>query len=297
MRNRPNKKNIVIGGSGFIGSELCLFLKKRGEDVLNISKKINSRLENISQMQCDVSDIETLRNLLKKGENVYILIGQIYPEFSFEKEIKNIKNILDCLDKKTVKKVFYFSSVLLYGETEKPAGEEYLANPVDEYGKFKLECEKIILKNARKNKFIAGILRLANVYGKPGNKGFVGILMENLSKGKNEKIFLTGDGKQLRDYIFIDDVIDMAVNIKDKLADSDVINIATGKSHSLIEVVEKISNVSGKEIKYEIKNDKSVGIKISLISNDKLINRYNLIPKYDLKKGLQRTWENYRNYE
>lgn len=287
-------KNIVIGGSGFIGSELCLSLKKRGENVLNVSREINFKFENIFQEKCDVSDVERLKTLLKGGENVYILIGQAYTGFDFGKEIRSIKNVLDSLDRETIKKVFYFSSVLLYGETKSPANEEYPTKPIDDYGKFKLECEKTILKKAKESKFLAGILRLSNVYGKPGNRGFVGLLMKNLSENKNDKIFINGDGKQTRDYIFIDDVINIVVNIKGVLEKSDIINVSTGESHSLIDIVKNISKISKKNIKYEIKNNKLFEIKNSLVSNNKLSNNYKLFPKYHINEGLKKTWENYK---
>jgi len=292
--NLLHNKNIVIGGSGFIGSELCFFLNKKGEGVLNISKETNPNLKDIAQKRCDVDDTEKLRCLLKGGENIYILIGQIYPGFDFKKEIKSIENVLNCLDKKTVKKIFYFSSVLLYGEVKNSVDEKYSAKPIDDYGKFKLECEKNILKRAEKDKFIAGILRLSNVYGKRGNRGFVGLLMENLFGGKNDKIIINGDGKQLRDYIFIDDVIVATVNIKAKLIESDIINVATGESYSLIDIIKKISNISEENIRYEIKNNEFFEIKNSLISNKKLIDKYKLFPKFNIEDGLKMTLENYK---
>ncbi|PIS08168.1 hypothetical protein COZ61_00205 [Candidatus Berkelbacteria bacterium CG_4_8_14_3_um_filter_33_6] len=283
--------NIVIGGSGFVGSKLCQALNKEGGSVLSIANSTNPEQKNINQEICDVNEIIKLTKLLKGGENIFILIGQTHPKFSKKNELNNIKNIIRSIDIKITKKIFYFSSIHVYGETNQKVKENSLCCPVDEYGKFKLESEKLFLKI----NIPVIIIRPTNIYGNPGNKGFIGIVFDGLFN--NEILNINNGGKQKKDFIIIDDLINALLAIK-KLADkNDIINISTGKSDSIIDIVKIIEKVADRKIDYQLdKTIQKIEVKNNYIDNSKLRQKYRYIPKFDLEKGLKLTYKRYLEY-
>src|SRR5687768_4785228 len=126
LRQQNRKKsytNILIGGSGFIGAALAKKLSEEGESVLSISRHIPEKTDLTDGLALDVGKRKTVRKNFPEGENVFILIGQKRKNFSGPKELQNLKNIIEVLNKRKPKKVFYLSSAMVYGETNKPARE------------------------------------------------------------------------------------------------------------------------------------------------------------------------------
>jgi UDP-glucose 4-epimerase len=292
--NNDIVKNIVIGGSGFIGSELCARLNVDGESFLSISKS-EKNITGFNSRICDVGNSEKLKNILKGAENIFILIGQTSSDFDKNREIENIKSTIDCIDDNSTKKVFYFSSALIYGEAKNALMENSRLRPVDEYSKFKVEAENVLKELSLNKKWKLGILRLSNVYGNPRNRGFIGFVLNQVLEKKLFEIPINGNGNQLRDYIFIDDVVDAVLSIRDKIKESDIINISSGESYSLLDVISEINKNLTRKIKYKILYNKIIEVNRSLVSNEKLRDSYGFIPKYDFSRGITRTIENYKN--
>jgi len=296
MNNLKKTKNVVIGGSGFIGEGLCLALKNNGEIVVNLSRGKSDKLNEIEQVTLNINDQNKLIEYLRGATDVFILVGQINKNFRKSEEMDNLKIIVNSIDYFSIKRIFYFSSTLIYGNTTSLVDEETNPSPIDEYSGFKVESEEF-LKNAFQKKDVALIiLRLSNVYGGIKNKGFIGLILNNISKGLENRIKLNGNGLQTRDYIYLGDVIDAVISIKKSATKSDLINISSGKNYSLLDVVKNISIVTGKKIDYEISGDNFDQIESNLISNKKLSSKYGFVPRYDLVDGLKITFEKYKNY-
>lgn len=286
-------KNILIGGSGFIGFELAKKFSEKGESVLSISRHPNESYPGIDTIALDVNDSQSLEKYFPRGENVFILIGQNSINFDARQELQNLRNLVVTLNKTLPKKVFYLSSALVYGERIKPAKEDDRLVSVEKYSKFKRDAEKL-LKNRLSPEIILGILRLANVYGSPKNRGFIGLVMEYLLRTSREQIIINGDGKQERDYIFVDDVISAILSVKRKLKKSDTINIATGEGHSLIELMERIAHIVGYTLPYTVNGKQLVEVIINRVSGEKLRKVYGFTPKHSFEDGLRKTLERYQ---
>lgn len=296
MSNLKQAKNVVIGGSGFIGENLCLALKNKGEMVVSLSREKSDKLNEIDQVVISVNEQSNLIDYLKGASDVFILVGQINKDFNKNVELDNLASILNSIDYLSTKRIFYFSSTLIYGNTNDLVDENIKPSPLDDYSSFKVESENFLREALQKMDVALLILRLSNVYGGVKNKGLIGLIFNNIMKGLGGGIKINGDGMQSRDYIYLDDVIDAILSIKKIAMGSDLVNISSGKNYSLIDVIGEISIATGKKINYEISGDNFDQIKSNLISNKKLISKYGFVPKYDLAKGLKLTFEKYKNY-
>lgn len=289
------KAVILLGGTGFIGSALAAELVRRGERVISISRNIPEKQEEgIEYHACDiVTQPGKLTDIFGTGNTIFLLTGQNYSGFDVGKEKSSFSRILDTVKASSPEKVFFTSSALVYGDCDVPASEDHQIEPKEVYSAFKVECEKMI--QDRLAGIPAGILRLANVYGSKKNKGFVGLVCKKTLG--IDPMQVNGDGLQKRDYIFLDDTVSAMIAVKDGLRETDIVNISTGKSETLLEVINAISEAAGKKIPYEVTGVPVNEVKDSLIDNRKLIEKYSYVPKVALKEGLQETWKRYNHRE
>lgn len=289
MSIQKSYKHILVGGSGFIGSQVALELVRRGESVLSIARGGHEKsLPGVDTLVLDVADQKALRDFFPIGERVYILIGQNHAEFNGKAELQTLQNLIEVLNERRPKTVLYLSSALVYGETMSPADESYPPHPADLYSQFKVAAEALLQQSLHPSMCL-GILRLANVYGGKKNRGFIGLIMDRLSRADRTPIIVNGDGLQERDYIFIDDVAKALLAVADGLKQSDIVNIATGKSHTLLDIVHAVAEITGEPFPYERNNKTLVEVGKSRIANHKLQTRYGYAPQVTLRAGLQET--------
>src|SRR3989344_3457609 len=284
--------NVVIGGSGFIGTSLIRALLKKGEIVANVSFHIGNFIPGVDVILLDVENADELEGRLPQGETVYILIGQTGPGFDVAKELLNLKNIIRVLNKNSPKRVFYISSTRVYGETTISAAEESVLRPYDDYSRFKRDAETLF-QGTLDSSICLGIIRLSNVYGNPKNRGFVNTIME-AARGGARPLGVYGNGGQSLDYIHVDDVADAIVAIEERLTQSDVVNVATGNNHSVIDLIAHISRINKKQIPYSMDQSVQPEVRISNVSNRKLREKYGFKPHLSLDSGLLKALDAYK---
>ena len=216
-------KICVVGFKGYIGSEVFFRLRMMGLNPIGV----------------DMGDTMPKSDItINLSSNIY---GQ-KPE-DFLPEIERTKEVIT----RTSQKIIYTSSAAVYGNCDKPCREKQELNPINDYGKAKLTCEKLI-QNCFKGKH--SILRLANVYSKEADHGFVA----NLLRYDNT---LYDHGQRIRDYIHLHDVV--RVIIEAALTDkwNGIYNIGTGKGQMAKAIFKRLSKekplyVKKKEIEYSV---------------------------------------------
>ncbi len=280
---------ILVGGSGFIGSPLGKILSKKGERVVSISRHRSARRPEADELILDVADSVALTKSFPVGEVVYILIGQNNPHFDGEQELTTLKSLIVVLNQRRPKKVFYLSSALIYGETEEPATESAPCKPEDQYSRFKYAAEELLRRDLDQ-RILLGIVRLANVYGGQKNRGFVGLVISRLLRGNDERLIVNGDGLQERDYIFIDDAVSAIASVAKMISHTDIVNIATGKSYTLLALLDQVFRITGRSFPYEKNDSCPAEVKKSRISNEKLSKDYRFLPTYSFETGLRETY-------
>lgn len=215
-------KVLITGGAGFIGSHIaqeCIFA---GHEVLAIDDLSSGKIENLPEgvlfHKIDISDSESLHSIFGEYKPNYVLhqAAQISvsrsvrePEYDAKINIVGLINTLKAsVEQKVRSFVFASSGGVLYGDVYSPADENTPAMPVSPYGISKLTGENYLKFFSREFGLRTIALRYANVYGPRqdphGEAGVVAIFLKKMLA--NQAPVINGDGKYIRDYIFVKDV-------------------------------------------------------------------------------------------
>ena len=257
-------KIIIFGGCGFIGKNLTKYLKKF-YDVIVIDKYIDDiflKENKIEFYQYNFENIDQLRKIINKEKPNYIinLISYVTSVRELNLFPKMINSNLDILlkiyettkDLETLKLVMQFGSGEEYGNIEAPFTEIMKEEPVSPYAIAKLLTTNTALMLYKNYNFPICIVRPSNLFGKYQTKDkFIPYILEKL---KNNEEILTTFGEQKRDFIFIDDFVNIIQKLLEKsnLIRGEVINVGSGISISLKDIIlylkEKLNSTS--EIKF-----------------------------------------------
>jgi UDP-glucose 4-epimerase len=288
-------KVLVTGGAGFVGSHLVDRLLKEGHNVIVLDDLSSGKIENVNKnakfVKGDVRDFKIVDSLTKNVDVVYHLAAQVSVPLSMKDPLENFKinvlgtlNLLDASEKNGVKNFVYFSSAAIYGDPKTlPIKENNPTKPLSPYGLSKLVSEMY-------TKFFnidVSIVRPFNIYGPrqdPSNP-YTGVISKFISAAKrNTPLIIFGDGKQTRDFIYVDDVIDAVLLVTEKPG---VYNIGTGKATSILELAKIILNLTNNKASVVHKNERDGDIRHSLADISK-IKGLGFKPKYSLRDGLKR---------
>lgn len=308
-----NKKVLVTGGAGFIGSHIADRLIHDGFKVTifdNLStgekKYINPKAEFIKG---DVTDKKQVNELFKKQfDVVFHLAGCASSISSFADPEKDVKtnffgtiNIVSSCLTSGVTRLLYASSMTAYGKVDTlPIKESTPCRPISYYGISKYASERFVHATAErvdlKKPFNVTSFRMFNVYGPRQSltnpyQGVMAIFIGNVLR--NESITIFGDGKQSRDFVYIEDVVDAWVSsISNKNTFNNVYNLGCGVDISVNTLTRGIINaIASKSAKYPIRYKPGRPgdqrhMKASILALKKAIDWK---PKYSLEKGLTKT--------
>lgn len=290
-------KVLIIGGNGFIGSNLAGYLADRGMDVYSFDMVYPQKPnEKITYIQGDFFDDNILKKIIEGMNVIYHAISTINPGNSNEKYMMGysrdfIQTVKLCsmIQNTDTKMIFLSSGGTVYGRQKKqPIQESAVAMPINHYGNVKLCIEntlRIFDIQAHAKMLIA---RISNPYG-PGQDfrkgvGFIdAVIKKALAK---ETVEIWGDGNIIRDYIYIDDVIRMLYDLSKYEGDEVIFNISSGKGVSQNEIVKIVEKING-SLNYIYKESRSVDVESIILDNTKInsISSGNLI---DIEQGIKR---------
>ena len=302
-------KAIVTGGAGFIGSNLVDALIKEGHQVTIIDDLSTGRKENVNRQakfhQVDIRSVVVDKIFQEeKPDYLFHLAAQMNvrasvedPKFDADVNIRGGINLLQCAKKHNVKKVvFACTGGAIYGEQDYfPADEEHSVRPVSPYGVSKLSFEKYLQYFQVEYGLEYVSLRYANVYGPRqshlGEAGVVAIFYDRLLAGKEAMI--NGDGKQTRDYVYVDDVV--RVNLRAmEYEGSGVFNIGTSVETDVNAIFEMVRQQSGSTQEEKHGPAMPGEQKRSVITFEKAQKNLGWKPEVSLKEGLKLTGEYFK---
>ncbi len=299
-----NKKALVTGGAGFIGSHLVETLHKNNIEVLVVDNLLTGKKENLDSLDLentiygDVGSEDTLEHIRNFNPDVCfhlaaqssVVISVEDPLLDFEhnllQPVQLIKKLLatDCK-----KFIFTSSGGTIFGEPEviPTAEEDYGGEPVSPYGLTKKKLNELIEVMLQNEEMSYSILNLSNVYGPRqdphGEAGVMSIFTGKLLKNETPTIY--GDGEQTRDYVYVLDVVDAL--LKSSESDQNLfLNIGTGVETSVNELVSILSKKISwdGEPNYEPKREGE--LLRSVLNNQRAKMEIGWEPNYTLDTGL-----------
>jgi UDP-glucose 4-epimerase len=260
---------LVTGGAGFIGSNLVDSLLAREDEVTVVDDLSTGRMSNLEPglsngaelVEMDIRDRDGLVGLAseKQPEAIFHLAAQIDvrksladPFFDAGINVGGTANVLEAARAAECGRVVSISTGgAIYGEGEGqqlPLGEDAPIAPLSAYGQSKFAAEGYVSLYERLFGLSGVSLRLGNVYGPRqdplGEAGVIAIFCGLLKEGGRPTVF--GDGKQTRDYIYVGDVVSAALAAGDSEA-TGAINIGTGRETDVLELVEALGKLGGRE--------------------------------------------------
>jgi UDP-glucose 4-epimerase len=306
-----NKKiNIaIIGGNGFVGKCLTneLIIKRLNTNITIFTRRKKMNVEkkqypNVKYVEIDLCLKKTYSNHFKDIDVVYFLASDTIPVSSWEAPLKEINenilpfiNFMEEIKNKGVKKIIYLSSAgTIYGKSETTITENSKKKPFTPHGIAKLTIEHFLEHYRIKNNIQHDVFRISNIYG-PGQDtskglGIVNLIIENSLKNKVTNIF--GDGSNTRNFIFIDDVINILVHALDlPINKSNIINISSNENYNINKVIKTIESIVKTKANIEYKDNRISDNTHTLISNKKMLKKFAHIKPTSLEEGIRKTFE------
>jgi len=293
-----NKKILIVGGTGFIGTHLVKKCLDIGLKVTSLSLNKRKKEEVFKKAKYIYADF-TKSKLLKKKiktdfEYIVNLGGYIDHSTHRIKKTKIIKNHFDStvnlilLKKKKLKRYIHIGSSDEYGYNKSPIKEDSNENPISPYALAKSMSTNLLLTLYNNSNFPVTILRFFLVYGPRQKKDR--LIPYVIFNCLNNREILLSHGKQIRDFCYIEDVVEAIILcLKNNKSLGQVFNIGLGKQFSVKQIVKKIIKITGNgKPKFNYFKNKKENLK--LYPSIKKINRkLGWKPKISIDEGLRRT--------
>lgn len=296
-------KVTLIGGSGFIGTNVAIALKRNGYDVLVLDRleTRNAMLEklDIAYQQCDYVNGKGFENVFQKGDYIIHLVSTSLPNFSNENVYKDATenvlpsiNLMNLCIQNGVEKIIYASSGgQVYGIPKKiPISENHVLEPQSAYGIHKMAVEKYLQLYSKLHGIKTNILRISNPYG-AGQQPFrgQGVISTFLASALLEKdVEIWGDGTAIRDYIYIDDLAEAFVKTVQYDGEEQVFNVGSGIGTSVNDIFEQIEIVTQKHIHKNYIDAKSADVNANVLDCSKAESVLKWKAKTTLYDGLKK---------
>ncbi len=274
------KKVLVVGGTGFLGSNFINLAVKKKFKIYSLSTKKpvkKNKVKNVKYLTCDISSYSSLARVIKFDVDYVINFGgyvdHTNKKKTFDSHFVGCKNLVSFFKDKSIKKFIQIGSSLEYGNSKSPHCENkskfFVQKVKSIYAKSKLLSTRHCLDANRKFFFPVTILRPYLIYG-PGQKTnrLIPFIVTQCLDGK---VFNCSSGNQIRNFLFINDFINAVFMIlKSKNTSGQIINIGSDKNLKVKSVIKKIQKL--------IKNGKPQFGKIKL-RKDEVIKSFPSIKK------------------
>ena len=313
--NFSEKRIIITGAAGFIGSNLTDALLEKGAEVIGVDNLFNGRLDNLEfalknkKFEFHKGDIRDLNFLLDVFKDIDIVYHQAaftsvpqsvkMPENCNDVNVNGVLNVLNAARRMNVDKVIFASSSSVYGDTPTlPKREDMRRIPISPYGVAKLACEAYMQVYHQVYGLKTTSLRYFNVFG-PRQRdspysGVIAIWLGNIIR--NEDLIIFGDGKNSRDFTYIKDVILANLLAAHYDAAGEILNIGAGSPINLTDLAKLMLKILEKEHLKIIYSDPRPGDIIhSYADISKAMDLIHFKPEYDQERGLADYFKWYSN--
>ncbi len=263
-----DKNILVTGGAGFIGSHLIDALIKESPARLmvidNLFLGVEKNLENAKKnfpnlkfIKASAADEEIVRKIVEEN-NIQIAFNLAViplpaslerPKFCSDENAAITLNLLELLREKKIETLVHFSSSEVYGSlAEGILNEKNALDPHTPYAASKAACDHLVQSYAKTFGLDTLIVRPFNNYGpRQNDKSYAGVIPITVKRiMDNKKPIIFGDGKQTRDFIYVEDTANATIKLfKSRVARGKIVNLGSGKEISVNELINSISEIMG----------------------------------------------------
>ena len=275
---------LVTGSSGFIGRKVLEKLPKL-EVISDYDNSIRIDLQNINEVM-KINSADIVIHLAGKTPKKELKWNNY-----FNNNISSTLNILEYCIIKNVKKLIYVSNYIYGNPKYSPIDEIHPINPHNSYSESKYLGERLCKFYCDKMNINLIILRPFNIYGESMNKNFLLSNLINSIKTDQKMTIVNKDSR--RDFLHVDDFVDLILKIKDYNCKFEIFNVGTGISFSFNEIIEKIEKITSKKLNLEYLEDKKIFMDDIKADITKIKEKLDWKPRIGIDEGLKRMLKNY----
>jgi UDP-glucose 4-epimerase len=301
-----DKRILITGVAGFIGSNLADRCLELGANVIGIDNMFNGSIHNLKNallskdfklIKGDIRDYSLLLEISKDIEIIYhvgaftsVPQSILMPETCNAVNVNGTINILNVARKNDIEKVIFSSSSSVYGDSNKlPLNEDMPRNPISPYGTSKLAGESYMQSFHHIYGLKTLILRYFNVFGpRQKDSPYSGVIAIWIGKiQRNEPLIIFGNGNNSRDFTYVKDVVQGNLLAGEKNVSGEIFNIGAGSPISLNDLAGLLLRLTDRQDLSVTHTDPRPGDIIhSYADISKAKNLLDFIPQYDQKSGL-----------
>ena len=299
---------LIIGGAGFIGSNVSNMLAESGRAVTVLgraSAPLYQLSQKVSYISGDYKDVILLRRLLKETDELIDLAYATVPKSSFDDPVSDVLSnlpagvglIQEASTANLKKAVFVSSGGTVYGIAQNlPIREEHPTNPISPYGITKLALEKYILMFVALTGLPAVVVRPGNAYGEYQlaftGQGFIATAIKSILLRQPVNIF--GPNGTIRDYVHVKDIARGIIAALEFGIPGEVYNIGSGiglNNIQVVKVIEPFARSHGYPVEIKVLPERGFDVSANILDSTKLRGISAWHPEMDFDKGIRRTWQ------
>ncbi|HWQ66605.1 MAG TPA: NAD-dependent epimerase/dehydratase family protein [Methanospirillum sp.] len=304
-----NKRYLVTGGAGFIGSHLCRTLVAGGDHCIILDSLESGRLSNIHDLlqtggvefiQDTILNESRIVSLCTGVDGIFHLAALVSvqrsiddPRLNHQINVDGVFNILEAAHVGRVPKVVLASSAALYGSSAPPHNESFPVDPLSPYAVGKYVSEIYSSVYSQLYGLEAVCLRFFNVYGpnQDPSSSYSGVITKFLDAvAHGDPCTIFGDGEQTRDFVYVQDVVQALIRSMDKGIHG-IFNVGTGVSSSINTLARDIIQIAGKEVLIVYREAREGEVRHSCADISRIRSEMGFHPLYTLEEGLKATYQ------
>lgn len=308
LKPRSAARSVVFGGKGFLGAALVAALVRAGERVLVIDQphrfedeaepRSNAHTESIPASS--PSDPAVLC-ALRAGDRLFYLWSNgdlnIRAEDAvqqFRRFVLPVTEVLAAAAKAGVQRVVFASSGgAIYGPgLLNRFREEDAVHTINPYGLVKVALEQLLSVFYAQTCLSYTVLRIANAYGPGALYSRRQNLIANLCRcaEQGDPFTVWGDGSSVRDYVYVEDVVNAFLLAAQAEAGSTIFNIGTGRGESVLAIIGMVEQCVGSRIALTFQESRSCDVSRSILDPGKALRELGWAARMPLESGIFRTW-------